>query len=119
VGSAVKALIALEKNKLGRAIGICFDFVVPQPHDGPALALQIGRAAAIVWGRVSVLTAVKLDRQLCLSAGEIDDVGLDHQLARESGSALPQPNPQQPFRLGRIGAELAGSCGSMRFIAQS
>jgi hypothetical protein len=93
VGSAVKALRAAGQDKLGSAIWIPYNFVIPQPQYGPPLTLQERRPPAIICGRVNVLSAIQFDRQLCFAAGEVDNVRIDHELASEARTILPKSNP--------------------------
>jgi hypothetical protein len=98
VGGAVKALGTALKDKLGSAIRILLNVIIPQTQDSPAFVLEEIRTALIIGCRIDMLAAVQLDRQLRLSAGEIDDIRFDHQLAREAWPIMSQAKPQQPLR---------------------
>ena len=97
MGGAAKALSARVEGKLGRSVGILFDFIVPKADDRPTLAFEKPRPAPVVSRGIGMLTSVQLNRELRFTAGEIDDKLANNQLAREPGPVMPQPQPQQPL----------------------
>lgn len=97
------------ENMLRSCVGIADDFVVPEAKYGPAFALQELGAPQIIGGRFGVLTTIKLHGQLCFATCKIDDVRVEHQLAREAWAKLGKAAPKQAFGPCRSVAELAGS----------
>lgn len=61
-----------------------------------------------------MLTAVKLHRQLGLSAGEIEDVVSDDVLPREAGLVVADKMPDLALVQRGAGAQLAGEAGEMQ-----
>lgn len=60
------------------------------------MAFQEGGSSLVICRRCfRVLAAIDFDRQLCLSAGEVDDVRIDHQLTCERRAIAREPPPQK------------------------
>jgi hypothetical protein len=66
---------------------------------------------------LSVLTAVDLDHQLCLSACEVDDVGADRQLSSELRSVARKQFPDLAFFGGCVRPQRAGAFSGFDFYA--
>ena len=114
MGGAAKALRAAKQDKLRRAIGILFDSVVPKTNHGPAQLFEIlGSSPVVGGGGVSMLASIQFDGQFRLTTCKIGNVRPDYELTRESRSILSQPQPQHPFRFGRMNAKLARVCSQL------
>jgi hypothetical protein len=114
VGGAVKALSTMIEDELGRAVGIVLDLIVPKSNNGPALLFEnLGPSPVVGSGGVSMLASIQLDGQFRFTTGKIDNVRPDYELTCESRPILSQPQPQQPFRFGRMIAKRAGVCSQL------
>ena len=102
----------LLSDGLKNAVKIFKNFVVPKPQDSIAFRLEpVGSLSiALCVLRVVVLTAVKLEDEFGVEAGEIDDVFADGHLPPKTKSIhlfAAQVMPEFSFRLGRIGSQIA------------
>jgi hypothetical protein len=91
VGTA-KAFGGSLHDQIEHTIGVGVQLGIPNPQNRPALAGQKGIAPNIALA-IDMLTAVQLDYEFGLTAGEIGDVGTDRQLA---GEPRPKPRNQMP-----------------------
>jgi hypothetical protein len=107
VGDAVKAFSALSQNRFGCPVRIFLNLVVPELEDRPALAFKECGSTGVILDGACMLAAIKLDRQFCFPAGEVDDEWLDDWLTSEAGAVAAQANPQQALSLGRTVAKRA------------
>ena len=95
-------------DRLKHAFGIRQHVVVPEADHAIAERLD-GRGSPFV-ARIIMLTAIKLDRKMCVAAGKIDDVRADRELCDEFGAvelASAQVSPQAFFGVGLVAPELA------------
>ena len=90
MGGAVKALRAARQDELGGTVGILFDIIVPEAKDRPAPRFEKDGASIIILSGFGVLASVHLDRQLRLTAGQVDDEGVDNQLPGEPGPIVAE-----------------------------
>ena len=97
---AAEALGGAGEDVFGRAFGVVAHIAIPQAQDLPALLFQPGRAGGIVTRLLLMLAAVELDREPRLAAGEIDDVGADHELAGETRAVPREQLPKDVFGFG-------------------
>ena len=71
---AAEALGGSIHDRLKDALGVLVQFVVPDAKDRPAFLGEEGVAALVMPG-FGMLTAVQLDDELRLPAGEVGEVG--------------------------------------------
>ena len=96
------------------AIEIVEYVVVPEAQDAVTVSCELDGAAVIGVFIGRVLAAIELDSNLCLRAGEIDDVPPDRMLAAKFPFAelFAQRVPQKAFDVGGVAAETPSDPGS-------
>ena len=90
MGGAVKALCAVRQDELCRPVRILFDIIVPEAKHRPALRFEKDGASIIISRGFGMLASVHLDRQLRLTAGQVDDEVVDNQLPGEPGPIVAE-----------------------------
>lgn len=81
------------KDPLGDTRDICTHVAVPEAQHRPAPRFQIGGAEHVLLDLFRVVPAIKLHDQPFGPAGEIDDMSVDHKLAGEPGTLMPEDRP--------------------------
>ena len=75
------------KDEIHDPVGVLKDFVVPEPNDAVAFAIEPSGASCVALNLSCVLTAIDFDDELAFKADEIDDEPPDGCLAAEEASA--------------------------------
>ena len=99
----------LPQDDILYALGIGENVVVPEANDPPSPPLEPRRPAPVVVA-VGMLSAIRLDDQAVLEAGEIDDEGSEGMLTAELVALEPPPAqsaPQPTLGLGHGDPQLA------------
>ena len=98
-------------NALEHSVGVAERLIVPEAKHAVAETFEECGTPRVVVGTRRMLTAVKLHDQPLLPAAEVDDVGADRHLARESHAeetTVAQSRPQPALRVRRSTAQPAG-----------
>ena len=73
-----------EQNRFRHTLRIVHRVAVPETNDAPAERLEECGPLRIVGSCIDMLRSIELHRELRASAGEVQDIGTDHMLARET-----------------------------------
>src|SRR5579885_2721769 len=104
-------LLEHRQDRLLDVVGVLEDVGVPETQDAPAVRLQPSGAARIALA-LRVLSAVGLDDEAMLDAGEVRDEGTERMLAAElvaDEAAVPETGPEPALGVGHGGAQLPRS----------
>jgi hypothetical protein len=77
---AAEALGGSDQDRFRHSVRILAYFAVPEAEHSPATVPQEGGAPRVIFGRLEMLAAVELNRQLGLATGQVDHVAVDNQL---------------------------------------
>ena len=104
-------------NRLQRDAETLQHFGIPETDNLKTLALQKGRACAILLDLLGVLSAVELDDKPMLPAAKVSDVRTDGLLPTELGSCnlqIAQSCPELAFGIGLRCSENASPVTKLR-----
>src|SRR3546814_21153717 len=93
---AAEVLGGLLKDCFDNALEVGHHFAIPETDHPPAERLQIIGPPRVI-GRGFEMLAVEFNAKPRLAAGEVDDIGADHQLAGEARAVAGQFAPKQAF----------------------
>ena len=83
MGSA-EALGGLAQDRFHYSIKIADDIAIPEAQNRPSCFCQKLRAVRIIFLSIEMLGAIKLDRKFRRTAGKVNDIRTNYQLAREA-----------------------------------
>ena len=84
------------QNSFEHRFGFLKDLGIPEPQHAKSCCFDASVALLIVMTMGRMLSAIKLDRQLCLKTSKVGDVVVDRHLAAEAITAKLAPSKRLP-----------------------